>query len=137
MVGQDDLEVVAMNAKTPARPRLLLLEDDRATYTALRGILRLRGWDVLLATTIAEARDALEEPLDAAVFDLMLPDGAADGLVEILRTRCPDLPIAITTGVSDADRLASIHLEGPTVLMRKPISLPDLLKAITAPVRSA
>ena len=127
-----------MNATTPSRPRLLLLEDDRATYTALRGILTLRGWDVVLATTVAEAREALTaEPLDAAVLDLMLPDGTADELVELLRARCPDLPIAIITGVSDPDRLGSIHLDGPTVLLRKPISLPDLLKAIAAPVRSA
>jgi DNA-binding NtrC family response regulator len=127
-----------MNATTPSRPHLLLLEDDRATYTALRGILTLRGWDVVLATTIAEAREALAaEPLDAAVFDLMLPDGEADELVEPLRARCPDLPIAIITGVSDPDRLASIHLDGPTVLLRKPISLPDLLKAIAVPSHSA
>src|SRR3954453_22518029 len=110
--GQGDLEAV-MNAKTPARPRLLLLEDDRATYAALRGILTLRGWDVILATTIAEAREALEQPPEAAVFDLMLPDGSADDLVEALRVRAPDVPIAITTGVSDADRLAAIHLAGP------------------------
>ena len=136
--GQGDSEVLAMNATTPARPHLLLLEDDRATYTALRGILMLRGWDVILATTVAEARRALDdEPLDAAVFDLMLPDGAADELVEVLRMRAPDLPIAITTGVCDADRLASLHLAGPTVLLRKPIVLPDLLRAIALPVRSA
>jgi len=41
------------------------------------------------------------------------------------------------TTSSDADRLASIHLNGPTVLMRKPISLPDLLRAIATPVRLA
>src|SRR4051794_41767250 len=79
LAGQGDSEVVAMNAKTPARPRLLLLEDDRATYTALRGILTLRGWDVILATTVAGARDAREEPLDAAVVELMPPGGAPGG----------------------------------------------------------
>jgi DNA-binding response OmpR family regulator len=137
MAGLGGLEVQAMNATTPARPRLLLLEDDRATYTALKRVLALRGWDVILTTTVAEAREALDEPLDAAVLDLMLPDGAGDDLVQELRTRSPDMPIAVTTGVSDADRLALIHLAGPTVLLRKPIALPDLLKAIAAPVRLA
>lgn len=126
-----------MNAISPARPRLLLLEDDRATYTALSGILALRGWDVHLATTVADAREALDEPFDAAVLDLMLPDGAADDLVYELRVRCPELPIVVATGVSDADRLASLHLAGPTVVLRKPIVLQDLLRAIVLPVRSA
>jgi DNA-binding response OmpR family regulator len=115
---------------------LLLLEDDRATYTALSGILALRGWDVHLTTTVADAREALDEPFDAAVLDLVLPDGAADDLVFELRVRWADLPIAIATGVSDDDRLASLHLAGPTVILRKPIVLRDLLRAIAVPVRT-
>ena len=122
-----------MNTARPNRPRLLLLEDDRATYTALQGILTLRGWDVVVATTVADARCALDAPLDAAVLDLMLPDGAGDDLVRQLRERSADMPIAVTTGVSDADRLAALDGHGPTVLLRKPIMLPDLLKAIAPP----
>jgi DNA-binding response OmpR family regulator len=125
-----------MNAIHIARPRLLLLEDDRATYTALRGILALRGWGVQLATTVADAREARDEPFDAAVLDLMLPDGPADDLVYELRVRWPDLPIVVTTGVGDPDRLASLHQVGPTVVLRKPIVLRDLLSALALPVRS-
>lgn len=133
-----DSEVDVMSGTRAARPRLLLVEDDRATYTVLKGILALRGWEVSLATTVAEAREALEEEqLDAAVLDLMLPDGAGDALVREFRERFPEMPIAVTTGVSDVDRLAAIHQDGPTVLLRKPIALPDLLKALAAPVRLA
>ena len=46
---------------------MLLVEDDRATYCALKGILTLRGWEVIVATTIAEARLALDSHLDAVI----------------------------------------------------------------------
>ena len=67
------------------RPRLLLVEDDRATYSALRGILNLRGWDVRVATSVAEARAILDESVDAVILDLMLPDGHGEGLLPDIR----------------------------------------------------
>lgn len=116
------------------RPKLLLVEDDRATYTALRGILTLRGWDVVVATTVAEALAAADAPdLDAVILDLMLPDGQGETVLKTLRERDGNgrLPIAVTTGVSDAQRIANVERLGATVLLRKPIALADLLKAIS------
>jgi DNA-binding response OmpR family regulator len=116
------------------RPKLLLVEDDRATYTALRGILTLRGWDVVVATTVAEALDAAAVPdLDAVILDLMLPDGQGETVLKTLRQRehGARLPIAVTTGVSDAQRIADVERLGATALLRKPIALAELLKAIS------
>jgi DNA-binding response OmpR family regulator len=123
-----------MGESKPPRPRLLLVEDDRATYTAIQGILTLRGWDVVVATTVATARVAMAGPLDAAVLDLMLPDGAGEQLLAQLRGRFAGIPIAVTTGVSDPDRLGELRQVGPTSLLRKPISIQDLLQAITLKV---
>jgi DNA-binding response OmpR family regulator len=115
----------------PNRPKLLLVEDDRATYTALRGILTLRGWDVIVATTVAEAMQATSDDLDAVILDLMLPDGAGETVLERLRAGGGQFPIAVTTGVSDTNRIAAVQRLGATALLRKPITLSDLLKAIS------
>jgi DNA-binding response OmpR family regulator len=120
----------------PNRPKLLLVEDDRATYTALRGILTLRGWEVVVATTVAEALDSLADDLDAVILDLMLPDGPGETVLRRIRDRAdPEpprrMPIAVTTGVSDAQRIADVERLGATALLRKPITLSDLLKAIS------
>ncbi len=117
-----------------ARPRLLLVEDDRATYTALRGILSLRGWDVVIATTIAEALEAMKTELDAVILDLILPDGDGELLLQQLRSdaRARGMPVAVTTGVNDSKRIAAVKRLRPTALLRKPIALNDLLKAIKA-----
>ena len=115
------------------RPKLLLVEDDRATYMALKGILTLRGWDVVVATTLAEAQAALEgnSVLNAAVLDLVLPDGGGETVLRQLRDRSGEIPIAVTTGIADGERIAALEKLRPTALLRKPIALADLLRAIT------
>jgi two-component system response regulator RegA len=111
----------------------LLVEDDRATYTALKGILTLRGWDVVVATTVAEGLEALKSELDAVVLDLMLPDGDGERLLQELRRDERRMTVAVTTGVNDARRIAEVERMRPTVLLKKPITLTDLLKAISKP----
>ncbi len=115
------------------RPRLLLVEDDRATYTALRGILTLRGWDVTVATTLEEARAAVKsgDNLGAVILDLMLPDGEGEDLLAQLRTLPAKMPVAVTTGVENSQRIAKVKKLSPTVVLQKPIALPELLGAIT------
>ena len=113
-----------------SRPRLLLVEDDRATYTALKGILTLRGWDVVVATTVADALEAIKSDLDAVILDLILPDGGGEVLLQQLRNESRPVPVAVTTGTTDAQRIADVERLRPTVLLKKPIALTDLLKAI-------
>src|SRR5687767_9215482 len=69
------------------RPRLLLVEDDRVTYTALRSLFSRRGWDVTIAATISQALSALAGGLapDAVVLDLMLPDGQGEEVLRHIR----------------------------------------------------
>lgn len=113
------------------RPRLLLVEDDRATYTALKGILTLRGWDVTVATTLADARSALANKHDAVILDLMLPDGNGEALLGPLRASWGNCPIAVTTGINDDQRLALIQQMGATALLKKPVSLAEVLRVIS------
>jgi DNA-binding response OmpR family regulator len=115
------------------RPRLLLVEDDRATYMALKGIFTLRGWDVTVATTLAQAKSAVDEQKDlrAVILDLMLPDGQGEDLLAQLRTMPEKVPVAVTTGVEDSQRIAEVEKLAPTILLRKPIALAELIGAIT------
>ncbi|HXY20788.1 MAG TPA: sigma 54-interacting transcriptional regulator [Gemmatimonadales bacterium] len=70
-----------------AGERLLVLEDDPLLLTVLTERLRREGLEVTGATTLAEARAALDlaDP-DVALIDLRLPDG--EGL-ELLREYAP------------------------------------------------
>ncbi|HMB05927.1 MAG TPA: response regulator [Isosphaeraceae bacterium] len=114
----------------PTRPLLLLVEDDRATSRALRGIFDRRGWDVLHAATVAEALSHLSAAPKCVILDLMLPDG--DGLTVLEKIRSEDLPIrvAVTSGSNDLARLRAVSALRPEVFLPKPISLPDLLAGL-------
>ena len=58
-------------------PRVLVVDDERQILRALKVILREAGYDVIEAATVEEALDrAAVRPPDAAIVDLMLPDGS-------------------------------------------------------------
>jgi DNA-binding response OmpR family regulator len=100
---------------------------------ALKGIFTLRGWDVTVATTLAQAKSAVDEQKDlrAVILDLMLPDGQGEDLLAQLRTMPEKVPVAVTTGVEDSQRIAEVEKLAPTILLRKPIALAELIGAIT------
>jgi DNA-binding response OmpR family regulator len=137
--GAESVEDDSLKSKADwspgAKRKLLLVEDDRPTSNALRGILSLRGWDVTVATTVREGVEAVgRERFSAVVLDLMLPDGDGEAVLDELRLKAdpegPAVPAVVTTGVSDAERIEAVSRRGVAVLLRKPIQLSDLLKAI-------
>ncbi|HEU5115086.1 MAG TPA: response regulator, partial [Isosphaeraceae bacterium] len=65
-------------------PRVLIIEDDRASYLALRSILLRRGCQVELANGVSEGIGKLDAELDWIVLDLMLPDGDGEDVLKEL-----------------------------------------------------
>ena len=76
--GQGSSFVVELptGAGVSDRPRVLVVDDERQILRALKVILREAGYDVIEAATMEEALDrAAVRPPDAAIIDLVLPDG--------------------------------------------------------------
>ena len=81
--------------------RVLVCDDEPQILRALRVILRDAGHEVVTAATAEEALDAVAvRPPDAAILDLILPDG--DG-VEITRSirEWSEMPILVLSAVGD------------------------------------
>lgn len=114
----------------PARPRLLLIEDDWRTHTALRKILIKLGWEVHSAMTVSGGLALLQLKPQAIILDLMLPDG--DGMDVLRQIRAENHPakVAVTTGIEDRARLEEIRGLEPDALLRKPLELDELLRAL-------
>jgi len=113
------------------KPRILLVEDEWLAYTALQTIFSRRGWHILVANTLQAALKELETRPDWVVLDLMLPDG--DGL-EVLRTiRARHMPVrvAVTSGVSDPDRIRQVEGLRPDAFFVKPVDTQQLLSALS------
>ncbi len=132
--GPDDEDRPAPRRKpplpAPAKCHVLLIEDDPTTATALRVLLTMHGCEVAVASSLEQGLDLLGTRPMAIVVDLMLPDG--DGVEILARVREANLPIKIvvTTAVGDPARLAAVHRLKPECVLRKPIDLGELLRAI-------
>jgi CheY-like chemotaxis protein len=114
--------------------RILLVEDDPATRTALALLLRLAAPDVDTACHGAEALDRLRRgPTPCLIFlDLTMP--VMDGW-EFLRRRgespaLSDVPVVVVSALADLGREALRALGVSGVLM-KPADPADLFAEVT------
>ena len=88
-----------MTTATPGpKPRVLVVDDDKAVRESLRRSLEFNGYDVALAGDGAEALASIARtPPDVVVLDVMMP--RLDGIetTRALRSAGNDLPILVLT----------------------------------------
>jgi DNA-binding response OmpR family regulator len=105
----------------------LVVEDEPDIAMTTRVSLELAGYRVLVAETAEEARDRMEEPIDAVVLDLRLPDRDGWWVVDEIRSR-PEkasIPIVVVSAHASPSTLARARDQGlPYVI--KPFA-PDRL----------
>jgi len=113
------------------RPRILVIEDDESVMRMLRVSFRSAGFDTTEVTTGAEALRILkQQPPDAAVLDLQLPDGQGGAVLDRLRQlneRTKSSPVWIV--ISALDREEATRRYGPlgSRFLAKPFDPWDLV----------
>ncbi len=118
------------------KPRVLVVDDDKAVRESLRRSLEFNGYEVSLAGDGAEALAAIAATSpDVVVMDVMMP--RLDGLeaTRALRTAGNDLPILVLTA-RDAvgDRVEGLDA-GADDYLTKPFALQELLARLRALLR--
>lgn len=115
---------------------LLVVEDEPAIQDMLAMSLAFVGYDVLRASTGAQAiRHADNAKVDLALLDVMLPDTEGVDLLRQLRTVQPQMAAVFVTA-RDAleDRLAGLTLGGDDYIT-KPFSLEEVVARVGAVLR--
>jgi two-component system, OmpR family, response regulator MprA len=120
----------------PPRPRVLVVDDDRAVRESLRRSLEFNGYEVALATDGAEALAGIAGVgPDVVVMDVMMP--RLDGIeaTRALRTAGNRVPILVLTA-RDAigDRVDGLDA-GADDYLTKPFALEELLARLRALLR--
>jgi CheY-like chemotaxis protein len=126
----DAPDSASASASSPHRPRVLIIEDDLTSASALRSILTRKGCEVRTAANLADGMRLLDARPDYVVLDLILPDGSGLEILRRLRAEQSPIKVVVTTAVRDPERVREIHALRPHQLLRKPIDLIDLLRAI-------
>jgi two-component system, OmpR family, KDP operon response regulator KdpE len=117
------------------RPRILICDDEAQILRALRVILGDAGFDVVPATTVQEALDAAAvRPPEAAIIDLVLPDG--DG-VDVCRSirEWSEMPLLVLSAVGDErDKVRALDA-GADDYVTKPFGPDELVARLRAALR--
>jgi two-component system, OmpR family, KDP operon response regulator KdpE len=117
--------------------RILVLDDEPQILRALRVVLREAGFEAIPAETAEEALDrASVRPPDAAIVDLVLPDG--DGVEVTRRLReWSEMPIIVLSAVGDeAEKVRALEA-GADDYVTKPFGPRELVARLQAALRRA
>jgi DNA-binding response OmpR family regulator len=113
------------------RPVVLAVLDDSERSALLKLSLAARGWDVVRAHSCEQARTrALEQPFDALLTDLVLPDGSAFGLLRSMPVK-PRVAVVLTWGNQRGIR-DRIGVAGFDLHLVRPISAEDIDRELRA-----
>jgi len=117
------------------QPRILLVEDDLGTASALQKVLQAEGYAVELAergdTGLARAKAA---SFDLVLTDLKLPGVGGLELVAQLRAAKPKLPIIVMTAHGTTDTAIEATKLGAYEYLTKPFEADDLLELVASAV---
>jgi len=125
-------EQVAPNASPGEQPhRLLLVDDDAPLRRSMARALERRGFEVVAAETVAEARDlAAQHRPEFAVVDLRLAEGSGLDLVSVLRDVREDMRVVIVTGYGNIATAVAAIKAGAVDYLAKPVDADDVANAL-------
>jgi two-component system, OmpR family, KDP operon response regulator KdpE len=118
-------------------PRVLVVDDEPQIVRALKVVLREAGFEAVPAETASQALDlAAVRPPEAAIVDLVLPDG--DG-IEVTRTlrEWSEMPILVLSAVGEEEQKVRALEAGADDYITKPFGARELVARLQAALRRA
>jgi two-component system KDP operon response regulator KdpE len=116
---------------------VLVCDDEPHVLRAVKVVLRQAGFETIESGTVKEALDqaAVQHP-DAAIIDLLLPDGDGIDIVRELRT-WSQMPIIVLSAVGEDEQKVRALEEGADDYVVKPFSPRELVARLNAVLRRA
>jgi two-component system cell cycle sensor histidine kinase/response regulator CckA len=116
-----------------SKERLLVVEDDAATRTAISEALRAYNYDVLSAANGMEALKLVEQKqgeIDLVLSDLIMPGMSGVTLYKRLGKDYPDISVIFMTGYPLKEDTRELLEAGGVTWLAKPIHMRSLARAI-------
>jgi two-component system, NtrC family, response regulator HydG len=109
------------------RPRVLVVDDDRALIETITDGLADAGYEVVGMTESRDAGVALQkEPFDALVTDLRMPKVDGMQLLDLSRRAAPERPVVVMTAFSAVDTAVESIRQGAYHYLTKPFKVDEL-----------
>jgi two-component system KDP operon response regulator KdpE len=124
-----------MANRGPVGRRILACDDELKILRALKLVLRPEGFEVLTAASVEEALDVVAvSPVEAAIVDLVLPDGDGIDLCRRLR-EWSAMPIIVLSAVGQEDEKVRALRAGADDYITKPFAPRELVARLEAVLR--
>lgn len=112
-------------------PKLLVVDDDPALRKTLSDILRIKGYEVILAANGAEGiTQAQQNFISVALIDLKLPDMSGMKVMTQIKANSPLTESIILTGHAAMESAIEATNKGAFSYLLKPYEIDDLLQHI-------
>src|ERR1700677_616068 len=109
-----------------ARPRVLIVDDDRVLAETLADELSSDGFETMHASANADAMRLVQEPFDVLVTDLRMPVTDGLGLLALSRRVAPERPVIVMTAFSAVDSAVESIRQGAYHYLTKPFQVDEL-----------
>ena len=117
--------------------QILLVEDHADTAEVLGQLLKMRGYEVRVAATLAEARAVCHETrFDFVLCDIGLPDGNGLEFAPVARAACPGAKLIALTAYAMPEDVEAAETAGFDAHVAKPVTIQSLLQHLDSPARS-
>ena len=115
--------------------KILLVEDDTALRGALEELLTREGYEVIKASNVRSAVEAMNPEIDLAMLDVGLPDGDGVSLCRQWRNEGKEIPILFLTAKDEELDVVRGLDAGGNDYVTKPFRMQELLSRIRALLR--
>ena len=115
--------------------KILLVEDDAALRGALEELLCREGYEVIKASNVRTALNAMNSDVDLAMLDVGLPDGDGVSLCRQWRSEGLETPILFLTAKDEELDVVRGLDAGGNDYVTKPFRMQELLSRIRALLR--
>jgi two-component system response regulator PilR (NtrC family) len=115
-----------------AKPRILVVDDERSLREMLSIVLGREGYDVTTAEDVGSALDQIRRgPLpDVLISDLKMPDGSGVDVLRALKERSPGSVGLLLTAFASADTAVEAMRLGAVDYLTKPFDVADLKQRV-------
>jgi len=119
--------------------RLLIVDDDEDTLTALESYFTKKGYDIVIASNGLDALKIIERSdgqFDILSTDIVMPSITGVALISVLKNRYPRIPVIAMTGYGQhPEALAGVAKAD--LVIKKPMELSKLEESVIVLVSKA